>query len=149
MATVKHDRTRQLDGYVAQASMKIIEARNCHEQARYAAAVHDCQEAIELLAKCVFLVRGRPYPQEHVIPEDKFLTAITGLPDDARHLYLPRLYLLHRFWSDFYLQAKYGLETLATPAEDLFRRTESELAISHASEWQSAVGRLRFMLRET
>ncbi len=101
-----------------------------------------------MLAKCLFLVRGRPYPREHVVPEDEFLTVITGLPPEAAHLNLPRLYFLHRFWSDFYSQAKYGLETLATPAEDLFRSTESELAIGHASEWQRAVHTLSFMLKK-
>jgi hypothetical protein len=95
----------------------------------------------------VFLVRGRPYPQEHVVPEPDFLKVTAGLPPEASQLNLPRLYLLHRFWSHFYSQAKYGLETLGTPAEDLFHYRESELAIAHAAEWQQAITRLRFMLK--
>jgi HEPN domain-containing protein len=149
MTRPKHDRTRQLDGYIRQAGMKIFEARACREQSRHAAAVHDCQEAIELFAKCVFLVRGRPYPREHLLLEADFHTVITGLPPDAAYLNLPRLYLLHRFWSEFYSQAKYGLETLAIPAEELFQSGESDLAIAHASEWQQAITRLRIMLGET
>src|ERR1700722_10662056 len=97
----KQDRSQLLEGYVQQASRKVFDARACQKQGRYADAVQDCQEAIELLAKCVFLARGRPFPKDHSIAEGEFQSAILGLPDEAKFLNLPRLYVLHLFWSEF------------------------------------------------
>lgn len=145
----KQDRSQLLEGYVQQAGRKIFDARECQKQSRHADAVQDCQEAIELLAKCVFLVRDRPFPKDHAIPEADFQSALLGLPDDTRFLNLPRLYVLHLFWAEFYEKAKYGLETLAVPAQDLFTHAESDLALGHAGEWQRAIGRLKIMVTES
>ena len=147
MPQTKRDYRAQLLGYIGDATARITEAQRWLDQGYFANSVQDSQHAIELLAKCVFLIRDRPYPQAHVIPEDDFLDVITGLPPEAQNLNLPRLYLLHMFWFSFYSQAKYGLETLTAPAETLFRRNEAELALSHAREWQGAINALRLMLR--
>jgi HEPN domain-containing protein len=148
MAEKKYDRTEQLNGFFNQAGERIRQARELRQRGRHAAAVQDCQEAIEFLAKCVFLARGWEYPPEHHIPEDRFLTAITGLPEQAARLNLRRLYLLHRFWFEFYSTAKYGLEKLAAPAENLFQHTESDLALAHAMECQTMVIQLRSIIEQ-
>jgi HEPN domain-containing protein len=145
MPQTSRDYQAQLVGYVSQAMNRIRSAEGLLQQGYYAGCVQDSQHAIEFLAKCVFLVQGRPYPKEHKIPEDEFLDAIMGLPPEAKNLPLARLYLLHVFWFNFYSQAKYGLETLTAPAETLFQKAEAELALKHAQEWQGAIIGLRRM----
>ena len=139
MPQTKREYTAQLIGYIGDAGTRITQAQRFLDQGYFAASVQDSQHAIEFLAKCVFLIQDRPYPKEHLIPEDEFLSAIKGLPPDAKNFNLPRLYLLHAFWFTFYSQAKYGLETLTAPAETLFHRAESELALSHARDRKSVV----------
>jgi hypothetical protein len=104
----KRDSQAQLAGYTHDAMTRIIQAARWRDQGYYATSIQDSQHAIEFLAKSVFLVQSRPYPKEHLIPEDEFLDAIKGLHPDAQRLNLPRLYLLHTFWFTFYRQAKYG-----------------------------------------
>jgi HEPN domain len=144
----KHDVTQQFEGLLSDAGARINQAGQLREIGRHAAAVQDSQYAIELLAKCVFLVQGRPYPKkEHVVPEDEFLTAIRGLPEGAKHLNVGRLYLLHKFWFGFRETARYGLETLAIPPEAVFQSKESELALAHAKECQGLIFQLRSIIQ--
>jgi hypothetical protein len=59
---------------------------------------------------------------------------------------LPRLLLLVNLWSQFYLEAKYGLEAgHLAPAQDLFAKAEAELAAMHAEECLSAARTLRHL----
>jgi hypothetical protein len=144
----KHDVTKQLEGLLSDARTRINQARQLREQGRHAAAVQDCQSAIERLAKCVFLARGWPYPKkEHVIPEEDFLTAMQGLPEAAKHLNLGRLYLLHKFWFGFRDTAQWGLETLHVPPEAVFRSRESELALAHADECNLMIAQLQGIIQ--
>src|SRR5713226_3575618 len=136
------DSTKQLDGFLLRAGNRLGDAMQL-EGARPAEAVQAAQESIELYAKAVYLLLQTAYPPRHSFTEDEFVAVIKTLPDEAALLNFPRLYLLHRFWASFYTTSKYGLEVLQTPANDLFRYSEAQLAISHAREWQNAVIRLR------
>lgn len=112
------------------------------KSARYSAAIQAAQESIELHAKALFLLRRKDFPPRHTFTQEEFLEGLKGLPDDQHHD-LARLYLLHRFWGEFYETAKYGLEKLGVSARDLFHVGEAGLAIAHAEECQRMISRLR------
>ena len=50
----------------------------------------------------------------------------------------PRIYLLSKFWSHFYITAKYGLEKLKIGSDKLFKKEEADLALKHARECYNA-----------
>jgi len=45
---------------------------------------------------------------------------------------LPRVVFLTYFWAQFYPIAKYGIDELNLPPDELFKKEEAELAVSHA-----------------
>ena len=139
------DRDLQADGFIAQAGYRLFDAREAIKSGRYASAIQASQESIELHAKGLFLLRNKSFPPKHSFSEEEFLEALKGLPDDE-HLNLTRVYLLLRFWGEFYETAKYGVERMVVSARDLFHIEEAQLAVTHAEECQRTIIRLRVKL---
>lgn len=121
------------------ASSKAIDARNSLAQGRNDVSVSDSIEAIEFSAKAAFLVLSQPYPKRHKFTEDELAALFDLIPDNAKHLNFPRLFVLYRFWTSFYTMAKYGDEKLNVAAVDLLQQAEADLALKHASAWTTAV----------
>jgi HEPN domain-containing protein len=115
------------------------DARSSLAQGRNDVAVSDSIEAIEFAAKAAFLLLSQPYPKKHQFTDDEFAALFDLIPDNAKHLNFPRLFVLYKFWIGFYAMAKYGNERLNIAAVDLFQRAEAELALSHAGAWTNAV----------
>lgn len=73
----------------------------------------------------------------HAFTDDDFLSLLSAVPRDYR-INIPRVYLLAKFWAEFYTIAKYGLEKMMTPPDKLFAERETKLAYDHASECHTA-----------
>jgi HEPN domain-containing protein len=136
------------DGFLDRSRNKLNDARTlCTGGIRHAEAVSAAQESIELGAKAVFLLLGPRHPKTHNFTEEQFSAVIEKLPENVKHHNFPRLYLLHRFWAEFYTTAKYGFESLGIPAQDLFRKAEADLAVHHANDWYTAATSLKAELK--
>ncbi len=96
-------------------------------------------EAIECAAKAAFLILSETYPKRHAFEDEEFAKLFERIPDQAKHLNFPRLFVLYKLWISFYTQAKYGNEKLNIAASDLFQKDEADLALQHATAWTTAV----------
>jgi len=109
----------------------------------------DIRESTELRRR-VSAVKA--YRERSTRPATKELGAVAALfehlPDQVIHLNFPRLFVLHELWRSFYTLSKYGKDRWGIPAKDLFKRSEAELAATHASDWNVAVNVLRSIIQQ-
>lgn len=125
----------QAQSYLRRVNNKLDEARNQLQQKfNYAESVSASQECIELSIKAVFLILGEEFPKKHEFKEEDFIKLLDKIPKELEYYNFPRLYLLSKFWSNFYTVAKYGLEKLEVGTDKLFTDKEANLALKHAEE---------------
>ena len=109
-------------------------------------AVQAAQQSIELSVKALLTVLNLQYPPSHgwsrkeiaelakQIRQRDLQTKLKQVSLDFI-VRLPRLLFRTNFWSQFYLEAKYGFEAEhLAPAQDLFEKDDAELAVKHADD---------------
>ena len=131
-------RSDQAQDFLERASNKQKEAKRQLEQYNYAESISASQECIELSIKAGYLILGAEFSKTHELKETEFMKIIQKIPEHLEFCNFPRLYLLSKFWSDFYLVAKYGLEHLRVGPKRLFKDKEANLALEHAGECYQA-----------
>jgi hypothetical protein len=138
-----------LNGWISQASNQLSAAREHLSRCEYSESVQAAQQCVELSVKAITAFLGIDCPRTHswsakelasVVEEIEKRSLIERISQRGYPVHLPRLLLLFKFWGEFYLIAKYGIqEHLLAPARDLFRQEEAEFAIRHAQEtWFAA-----------
>jgi HEPN domain-containing protein len=130
--------TTMAEGMMRRALGRYSDAREALAHGRNDVSISNSIEAIECAAKAAFLLLAEEYPKRHEFRDEEFAALFDRIPDQAKHLNFPRLFVLYKLWMSFYTQAKYGNEKLNIAAADLFQRDETELALSHASAWANA-----------
>jgi HEPN domain-containing protein len=125
-------------GMLYRAFGRESDARAALAHGRLDVSISNSIEAIECAAKAAFLVLSEEYPKRHAFEDEEFAKLFERIPDQAKHLNFPRLFVLYKLWISFYTQAKYGNEKLNIAAADLFQRDEAELALRHAGAWTTA-----------
>lgn len=127
------------ESWLARARHKQDEARENIQKWKYAESVSASQESIELAIKSLFLACDVNFPKSHEVKEPPFTKLMPKIPATVRTCYnFPRILLLAKFWSTFYLVAKYGFEELKVGADKLFCKGEANLAAQHAQEVYNA-----------
>jgi len=125
--------------FLTRARNKLEEARRQLEHLNYAESVSAAQESAEFSVKAMFLACGAPFPKSHEVKELRFAELLKRIPDEVAQVYnLPRVFLLARFWAEFYLVAKYGYEEMNVGPDKLFKSEEAKLAVDHARECYDA-----------
>ncbi len=132
--------TTMAEGMFRRALGRQADAHQALTHGRNDVSLSNSIEAIEFAAKAAFLFLSVTYPRQHEFNDDQFAALFDQIPEQARHFNFPRLFVLYKFWTSFYIQAKYGNERLNIAAADLFERDEAELALKHAGAWTAAVG---------
>jgi HEPN domain-containing protein len=122
------------ESYLSRSNHMLEQARNQFEMYRYAESVSASQECIELATKAIFLFFGEEYPKAHEFRDEELMRILVKVPVELKHRNFSRLFLINRFWSGFYLIAKYGSEKLGVGPEKLLERDEADLALKHAEE---------------
>jgi HEPN domain-containing protein len=122
---------------------------------RYSDAVQSAQVCVELSVKAVLTLLNLEFHKNHgwdgerlakIAEQIQKRRILDKLAEKYIYIKLPRLLFLANFWDQFYLTAKYGMEAgYLASAQDLFDRTEAELAIKHAQECESAARWLRYL----
>jgi HEPN domain-containing protein len=127
------------ESWLGRAWHKQNEARENIQKCKYAESVSASQESIELAIKSLLLACDVNFPKSHRVKEPPFVKLMPKIPATIRTCYnFPRVLLLAKFWSTFYLVTKYGFEELKVGADKLFRKEEANLAAQHAQEVDSA-----------
>lgn len=127
------------EGMFRRALGRQADANDALRHGRYDVAISNAIEVIEFATKAAFLFLTVPYPKQHEFKDEQFVALFEHIPENAKHFNFPRLFVRYKFWSSFYIQAKYGNEKLDIAAADLFERDEAELAVKHATAWTTAV----------
>jgi HEPN domain-containing protein len=111
------------------------DARRHLETYHYAECVQAAQEGLEFTLKAVSLLLINEYPREHKIDEKRFpdflRRVMAAVPPELAYQDVARLTFLARFWGEFYLTAKYGIEAIGATPDRLFKREDAELALKH------------------
>jgi HEPN domain-containing protein len=155
------DKQRRIvaEGWLETASTQLYTAKkHLQDRVHYAEAVQAAQACVELSVKAILLVVGIDFAKSHgwdheqlkkiaeSIHKKQLLETLAG---PNLQIHLPRLLFLVNFWEQFYLQAKYGMETgYLASAHELFGREEAELAAYHADECYRAGSKFRWMTDE-
>jgi HEPN domain-containing protein len=126
------------ESYYTRSNHMLEQARSQLEKARYAESISASQETIELATKAIFLFFQQDYSKSHEFKEEEFIKVLEKIPEELKFRNFPRLFLINRFWSGFYLVAKYGNERLGIGPDKLFTGDEAKLALKHAEECNSA-----------
>jgi hypothetical protein len=113
---------------------------------------------VELSVKALLTILEIDFPQSHGWNEKQLRQIaeqigkrqlLARFKEQSMPIRLPRLLVLVNLWEQFYIQAKYGIEAgNLAPAQDLFERSDAELAISHAQESLNHATELRFAPEE-
>jgi len=110
----------------------------------YSSIIANCQNAIELSTKAIFKLVGLEFPRSHQLLFEqkkegkKIRESVKKLLQSNFPKYfaykeeLPRVIFLTYFWGQFYTIAKYGIDELNLPPDELFKKEDAELAVSHA-----------------
>lgn len=134
-------------GWIERASNKLAEAKEHLKSYHYSESISASQECIELSIKSILMLIQRSYHKRHEFKEEEFEQILNNIPEKLKNLDFPKLYLYSRFWSEFYTIAKYGLEKIGVPAQKLFEKEESELALKHADKCYWAAFQLSNYIR--
>ena len=143
---------KTLEGWIDKARNNLASATEKHKTFyQDSECVQDAQECVELSVKSLLALLEIDFPPAHgwtkerlekiaqQIRDRQILERLekAGILDSVR---LPRLLFLANFWSQFYVQAKYGMEAgYLASAKDLIGSVEADVAVKHAQECFSAV----------
>jgi hypothetical protein len=123
-------------------------------------AIQASQVCVELSVKSILTMLDVPFPPSHGWNRQQLAEIAKhieerGLLDrlSSQHLEfvvpLPRLLFRANFWSQFYLEAKYGMEAgYLAPAQQLFEQEDAELAARHADGCLRAARHLLYLPEE-
>lgn len=136
------------DSFARRASHKEEEAQANLKMSNIPESISASQECIELSIKAIFLLLTDKYPKKHEFEEDEYVHLLKKVPKQIQFLNFGRLFILSKFWSNFYTVAKYGNEKFGIGPEKLFNKEEAELALKHAKECQGALRVLRGAIRQ-
>jgi HEPN domain-containing protein len=106
----------------------------------YPEVISACIDSIELATKAVALCLGGEYPEAHDFGTKKYEELLGRLRDAWPFEHYPprrdlaRMLNYNSFWATFYTRSKYGFEALRVGAGELFQKSETELALTHAEE---------------
>jgi HEPN domain-containing protein len=146
---------RLVSGWADKASAHLDMAREqLRSCVRATEAIQSAQVSVELSVKAIFTILGIDFPRCHGWDEKQLGKIAKQIQDrdlqkrlaemSLGHIRLPRLLILANFWSQFYLHAKYGIESASlAPPQDLFEHQEAELAVRHAEECTYAIASMR------
>jgi HEPN domain-containing protein len=149
-----------IDGWLNKASNHLASAKEHLKFDYYSSdAIQDAQACVELSVKALLTILDIDYPRCHGWDEKELRKIAEQLEKGnllsrlkeqyLDHINLPRLLVLVNFWEQFYIQAKYGIEAgNLAPAQQLFRKPEAELAVSHANECLLAANHIRYAAEE-
>src|SRR5262249_15145499 len=144
------------EGLVNKASAHLQTAKDYRGRSAHTSdAVQAAQVCVELSVKAILTYLEVQFSKSHGWENDKLGKLAEqiqhcSLPEKLKahnvFFHLPRLIFLANFWNQFYLLAKYGMETghLAS-AQDLFGSDEAEIALKHAEECYHAALMLKFL----
>lgn len=138
--TIKISEFGQAESWLGRANHKLEEAGvQLKQKYNYSESVSASQECIELSIKAIFSIAEVKFTKEHEIKEEEFKNLLDKIHQDLKTIYnYPRIYFLSKFWSYFYITAKYGLEKLKIGSDKLFEEEEADLALKHARECYNA-----------
>ncbi|MCH7828539.1 HEPN domain-containing protein [Patescibacteria group bacterium] len=120
--------------WLKRAKNKLDEGKQSLTNWKDAEAISSFQECIEFSLKAVSLLLLDKYPKDHKFGEIEFKEVLNQIPESLAQFEFHKLYLYSRFWSNFYIVAKYGLENFGIGPEKLFGKEEAELAQKHADK---------------
>jgi HEPN domain-containing protein len=135
------------ESYLKRAGNKYDEAEEHLKKRHYPESISASQECIELSIKAIFLLLQEEYPKEHKFKEEEFGVILDKIPEKLKYLDFHKFYLYFKFWSSFYIIAKYGLEKIGVGADKLFEKEEAELALKHADKCRFAASQLANYIR--
>jgi HEPN domain-containing protein len=154
---VDESKRKTISGWVDKASNHLDAAK---EHLKFSHRVSDSIQAsqvcVELSVKAILTLLNVTFPLSHGwnrqqlaeiakhIKDHDLLSRLAGQHLDYS-VPLPRLLFRANFWSQFYLEAKYGIEAgHLAPAQELFEREDAELAAKHADDCLRAARTLLF-----
>jgi HEPN domain-containing protein len=120
--------------WLERSGNKLSEGKALLKKFKYPEAISSFQECIELSLKSLSLLLTDRYSKEHKFDEKEFEEILTKIPESLENLEFYKLYLYSKFWSNFYIVAKYGLEKFGIGPEKLFGENEANLAEKHAEK---------------
>jgi len=137
------NKRRTVEGWISKASNHLDAAKeHLKPPFRASDSIQASQVCVELSVKAILTFLGITYPPSHgwgrkelaeIAKKIEERDLIKRLEMQRRYLRLPRLLFLANFWSQFYLEAKYGLEAgYLAPAQELFEMEDAALGVSHA-----------------
>jgi HEPN domain-containing protein len=156
---VDQNKRKMVEGWLTKASNHLDTARESLKSVyRVSDSVQASQVCVELSVKAMLVLLEIPYPPSHgwgrkelgeIAKKVQERDLLQRLAAQSLYIRLPRFLFLANFWSQFYLEAKYGIEAgYLAPAQDLFEMPDAELAVSHANECLHAALTLRSLPQE-
>jgi HEPN domain-containing protein len=158
---VDENKRKTISGWIDKASNHLDTARE-HLKSIYRVSdsIQASQVCVELSVKAILTLLDVPFPPSHgwnrqqlaeIAKHIKDRDLLTKLAN--QHLNysvpLPRLLFRANFWSQFYLEAKYGFEAgHLAPAQELFEKEDAELAAKHADDCFRAAWQLLYLPEE-
>jgi HEPN domain-containing protein len=138
---------KTISGWIDKAANHLYDAReHLKSPYRISESIQDSQVCVELAVKAILALLNIPYPASHGWNRNQLADIAKRIKDQDvlnrlgslylhQNVPLPRLLFRANFWSQFYLEAKYGFEAgYLAPAQELFEREDAELAARHANE---------------
>jgi HEPN domain-containing protein len=126
---------RRAQSFMNRVRIRREEARRHFQAAHHPECVLAAQEGLEFVVKAISLLLVKGYPKEHKIDDKRFADflreVMAAVPPELAYQDVARVVFLARFWGEFYLTAKYGMEAIGTTPDRLFKREEAELALKH------------------
>jgi HEPN domain-containing protein len=158
---VDENKRNTIAGWIEKASNHLNSARE-HLKSGYRASesIQASPVCIELSVKAILSMLDIEFPLTHGwdrkqmaqiakrMQERDLLNRLKAqsLDHDIR---LPRLIFRANFWSQFYLETKYGIEAEhLAPAQELFEIEDAQLAVRHAEACLIAAQTLLFLPQE-
>jgi HEPN domain-containing protein len=148
---VDENKRKTVKGWLEKASRYACDAKeNAKSGYRVSDAIQAAQQCVELSVKAILTLHDIPYQRNHGWDRKELAEIAKHIQNRgllnrlaAQNLQfqvpLPRLLFRANFWSQFYLEAKYGIEAgYLAPAQDLFEPADADLAARHADNGLSA-----------
>jgi HEPN domain-containing protein len=158
---VDNNKRKTIVGWIEKASNHLDTAKE-HMKSAYCVSdsIQASQVCVELSVKAILMLLEIPYQLSHGWNRKELAEIAKHIKDrdllsrlDAEGLGytvpLPRLLFRANFWSQFYLEAKYGFEAEhLAPAQELFEKEDADLAANHADACLRAARYLLYLPEE-
>lgn len=149
------NKTKTIEGWIDKAGNYKQEAEDqLKSQVYYSESIQSSQQCIELSVKAMLVMMNIQFSKSHGWNEKQMESIAEQIlkqqiiekleEKHMNYINLPRLIFLCNFWSQFYIQSKYGFESgFLASARDLFKKQDAELALEHASECYNSVNQFK------